>query len=100
MTMHLVRGMTTINTKKRKRHITKAKMERWEKERRAYNKDMKRLGMHTQMTMEEYIYCPCSKINPNFCKSDTGNEFNVIDVFCSISKIVSIVTKKTYAVHR
>ena len=26
MTMHLVRGMTTINTKKRKRHITKAKM--------------------------------------------------------------------------
>ena len=56
MTMHLVRGMTTIINRKRKRHITKSKLERWEKERRIYNKDMKRLGMHGhQMTMEEYI---------------------------------------------
>ena len=56
MTMHLVRGMTTINTKKRKRHITKAKMERWEKERRAYNKDMKRLGMHSRSNDYGRIY--------------------------------------------
>ena len=26
MTMHLVRGMTTINTRKRKRHITKSQI--------------------------------------------------------------------------
>ena len=44
--MHLVRGMTTIHYPKCKRHITKSQLERWEKERRIYNKDMKRLGMH------------------------------------------------------
>ena len=83
MTMHLVRGMTTINTKKRKRHITKAKMERWEKERRAYNKDMKRLGMHShQMTMKEYIdYVHGSyksKSKPSVVQTpwhQSGNEF-------------------------
>ena len=82
MTMHLVRGMTTINTK-RKRHITKSKLERWEKERRIYNKDMKRLGMHGhQMTMEEYIdYVHGnyrSKTKPSAIQTpwhQSGNEF-------------------------
>ena len=83
MTMHLVRGMTTINTRKRKRHITKSKLERWEKERRIYNKDMKRLGMHGhQMTMEEYIdYVHGnyrSKTKPSAIQTpwhQSGNEF-------------------------
>ncbi len=56
MTMHLARGLTTLNTKKPKRQITKAKMKRWAEELRLYNKDMKRLGMHShRMTMEQYV---------------------------------------------
>ena len=56
MTMHLERGISTLNTRKRKRHITKAKMVRWEKQLRAYNKNMKRLGLKdSQKTIEQYI---------------------------------------------
>jgi len=56
MTMHLARGLTTTNTKKRKRKITKVKLERWQKELRVHNKHMKKLGMHDHiMSMEEYI---------------------------------------------
>jgi len=40
MTMHLVRGMTTINTKKRKGK--KLNLEKLELEWRRYNKDMRR----------------------------------------------------------
>jgi hypothetical protein len=56
MTMHLERGLTTINTKKRKRKITKAKMEKWTEELRLHNKHMKKLGMHSHiMTIDEYV---------------------------------------------
>lgn len=56
MTMHLQPGLTTIRTKKHKRHITKAKMARWQEELRLYNKDMKRLGLHKhRMNISEYI---------------------------------------------
>lgn len=56
MTMHLERGISTLNTRKRKRHITKAKMVRWEKQLHAYNKNMKRLGLKDrQKTMDQYI---------------------------------------------
>lgn len=54
--MHLARGLTTINTKKRKRKITNAKMAKWTEELRLHNKQMKRLGMKDQMmTIDEYI---------------------------------------------
>ena len=56
MTMHLARGLTTINTKKRKRKITNAKMAKWTEELRLHNKHMKRLGMKDHMmTIDEYI---------------------------------------------
>ena len=58
MTMHLQRGLTTLNTstKKKKRKITKAKLERWTVDLRKYNKQMKSLGMHNHMmTMDQYI---------------------------------------------
>jgi len=56
MTMHLARGLTTTNTKKRKRKITKAKMDKWTEELRLHNKQMKRLGMHDHMmNIDEYI---------------------------------------------
>ena len=56
MTMHLERGLTTTNTKKRKRNITKAKMAKWTEELRLHNKHMKRIGQHDlRMTIDEYI---------------------------------------------
>ena len=54
--MHLERGLTTINTTKRKRKITKAKLAKWTEELRLHNKQMKKLGMHDhKMNIEEYI---------------------------------------------
>lgn len=56
MTMHLERGLTTINTKKPKRKITKAKLAKWTEELRLHNKHMKKLGMHSHiMTIDEYV---------------------------------------------
>jgi len=56
MTMHLERGLTTINTKKPKRKITKAKMAKWTEELRLHNKHMKKIGMHSHiMNIDEYV---------------------------------------------
>ena len=56
MTMSLARGLTTLNTKKRKpKKFTLKQQEKNEVDRRAYNKRMKRLGLHNQqMNSEEY----------------------------------------------
>ena len=54
--MHLVRGMTTLNTKKRKTKMTKGKHERLVKEHREHNKRMKQLNCHNNlMTFDEYV---------------------------------------------
>lgn len=57
MTMSLVRGMTTLNTKKRKASkMTKSKHERLVKEHREHNKRMKQLNCHGNiMTFDEYV---------------------------------------------
>ena len=56
MTMHLVRGMTTLNTKKRKSKMTKGKHERLVIEHREHNKRMKQLNCHNNiMTFDEYV---------------------------------------------
>lgn len=57
MTMSLVRGMTTLNTKKRKASkMTAGKLERLKKEHKAHNKHMKQLNCHNNiMTFEEYV---------------------------------------------
>ena len=60
MTMHLERGLSTINTRKRKVKITKAKMAELEVRWREHNKRMKQTHMHHMRydTLEEYIdYC-------------------------------------------
>jgi len=44
MTMHLARGLTTNNTKKRKRKITKSKLDKWTEELRKRNKEFKKMG--------------------------------------------------------
>jgi len=55
MTMHLVRGMTTISTKKRK--AKKLNMEKLEIEWRRYNKDMRRKNCHDLQfsTLQDYV---------------------------------------------
>ncbi len=60
MTMHLAQGLSTINTKKRKTKITKAKMAELELRWREHNKNCKRNHMHHMRydTLEAYIdYC-------------------------------------------
>ena len=56
MTMHLMQGLTTTSTKKRKRNITKAEMAKYEEDCRLYNKRMKQAGRHDdRLTVDEYI---------------------------------------------
>ena len=60
MTMHLAQGLSTINTKKRKTKITKAKMAELELRWREHNKNCKRNHMHHMRydTLEAYVdYC-------------------------------------------
>ena len=60
MTMHLAQGLSTINTKKRKVKITKARMAELELRWREHNKSMKQKGLHDMRyeTLDEYIdYC-------------------------------------------
>ena len=55
MTMHLVRGMTTISTKKRKGK--KLDLDKLDLQRRRYNKDMRRKNMHSCQfdTLQDYV---------------------------------------------
>lgn len=55
MTMHLVKGMSSLNTKKRK--SKKIDMQKVEVEWKRYNKDMRRKNMHSLQfsTLQEYV---------------------------------------------
>ena len=58
MTMSLARGLSTINTKKRKpKKLTQKDIERLETEWRQYNKRMRRQGMHDLQfeNFEDYV---------------------------------------------
>lgn len=58
MTMHLERGLTTLNTRKRKtkKKDTKSDIQRWKNELRDYNKKMRQCHAHNmQMTWDEYV---------------------------------------------
>ena len=57
MTMSLVRGMTTLNTKKRKAtKMTAGRLEKLQKDHREHNKYMKRIHAHSNvMTFDEYV---------------------------------------------
>ena len=47
MTMHLERGLTTLNTKKRKsKKITEAQLKKYEVQWRQHNKEMRRKHLH------------------------------------------------------
>jgi hypothetical protein len=58
MTMHLARGLTTLNTKKpkKKTKYTKSQIEKWTVEMRQHNKKMRKIHCHDlQMTLDDYI---------------------------------------------
>ena len=56
MTMHLERGLTTLNTRIKKKKPTKAKLAQWKEQHRLHNKQMKKLGMHNHMmNFDEYV---------------------------------------------
>jgi len=58
MTMHLARGLTTLNTKKAKKKtkFTKMQIEKWTTEMKAYNKRMRQIHCHDmQMSLDDYI---------------------------------------------
>ena len=58
MTMHLVRGMTSLRTKKRKKSaLTQNQRTEWHAKWKAYNKDMRRSGLpNLQLTtFEDYV---------------------------------------------
>lgn len=60
MTMHLVRGMSSLNTKKAKKaKLTLGKIAKYEEQMRKHNKEMKRLKCpNLIMNLKEYIdYC-------------------------------------------
>ena len=77
MTMHLVRGMTSLNTKKRKSKMTKAKQDRLVREHREHNKHMKRLGCHNNvMTFDEYVDYVHGNYKPKTQPTATNFEWN------------------------
>ncbi len=60
MTMHLARGLTTLNTKKpKKKKMTLERIAKYQADLKKHNKEMRRIGAHNlQMDLEQYIaYC-------------------------------------------
>ena len=60
MTMHLARGLTTLNTKKpKKKKMTLERIAKYQVDLKKHNKEMRRIGAHNlQMDLEQYIaYC-------------------------------------------
>lgn len=57
MTMHLVKGMTSLNTKKRKTKLSDKKLKDLEFEWHAYNKRMRKSGCHSAQfnKFEDYV---------------------------------------------
>lgn len=58
MTMHLARGLTTLNTKKRKqKKLTQAQLEKLETQWRQHNKEMRRKCLHDMQfaTFDDYL---------------------------------------------
>ena len=74
MTMHLLRGASSLNTRKPKAKITKSKLQELEKAWRKHNKDMKQRGYHDLRfsTLDAYIdYCyGKTKLSKDFKKYD------------------------------
>ena len=54
MTMHMIQGVNTSNTRKRKPKMTKGNMKRWAQEMQQYNKRARQKG-EVRLSLDEYI---------------------------------------------
>lgn len=54
MTMHLIQGITTLNTRKPQFKLTKAKEQSWRDDLAIYNREMKRQSQ-PKLTWEQYM---------------------------------------------
>jgi hypothetical protein len=70
MTMHLIRGVCTLNTRKPKQKITKAKQIQLEQEFKEHNKFLKSKHM-SKITFEEYVDQVFGKVKKEKKKADT-----------------------------
>lgn len=52
--MHLIQGVNTATTRKRKPKMTKGNLQRWAQEMQQYNKRARQMG-DQQLTLDEYI---------------------------------------------
>ena len=62
--MHLLRGASSLNTRKPKPKLTKSKLQQLEQDWRKHNKDMKRKGLHDLRfsSLESYIEYSYGKV--------------------------------------
>lgn len=63
MTMHLIKGVCTLSTRKPKQKITKAKQAQLEQEFKEYNKFLKSKHM-SKITFEEYVDQVFGRVKP------------------------------------
>ena len=61
MTMHLQRGLSTLNTRKPTFKLTKAKEASWREDLAIYNRELKRRG-ESRITWEEYMAMRLGKV--------------------------------------
>jgi len=70
MTMHLIKGVCTLNTRKPKQKLTKAKQLQLEQEFKEHNKFLKSIHM-PKITFEAYVDQVFGKIKKEKKKADT-----------------------------
>jgi hypothetical protein len=61
MTMHLIRGISTLNTRKPSFKLTKAKEASWREDLAIYNRELKRRG-EPRISWEEYMDMRLGKV--------------------------------------
>jgi len=61
MTMHLIQGINTLNTRKPKFKMTKAKESSWREDFAIYNRELKRQGQ-PRLTWEQYVDMRLGKV--------------------------------------
>jgi hypothetical protein len=70
MTMHLIKGVCVLNTRKPKQKITKAKQAQLEQDFKEYNKFLKSKHM-AKITFEEYVDQVFGRVTKEKKKADT-----------------------------
>lgn len=72
--MHITNpGLTTLNTRKRKSKVTKAKMAEWREQHRIYNKENKRYRI-SPISFDEYVDMMFGKVKRTKTGPVTGNQ--------------------------